>query len=241
MISWARGELFSLREEEFQRFASGLLPGVDRILGVRIPALRKLAKRIVKEDFRAFLTADGDLYFEERMLQGIVIGAAKMDIEERMAFIFKFVPKIDNWSVCDSFCASLKFMKTHPELAWNLAGKYLGSSNEFEVRFAVVLLLDYLVNDAYIRRVIFALDDVEHDGYYAKMAVAWAISVCYVKYPEITLRYLKTSALDDFTYHKALQKITESRRAREGDKPAIRALRRKTVRRTRKALESVCR
>ena len=95
------------------------------------------------------------------------------------------------------------------------------------MRFGVVMLLDYYIEEAYIDRVLRLLNEARHDGYYVKMAVAWAVSVCYVKFPEKTMEYLKNNTLEDFTYNKALQKITESLRVGRDEKELIRSMKRK--------------
>lgn len=104
---------------------------------------------------------------------------------------------------------------------------YLSSEKEFEIRFAVVILLNFYIVEDYIDRVILLLDEIKHEGYYAKMAVAWAVSICYVKFPKKTMEYLKNNTLDDFTYNKSLQKITESLRVDEDTKRLIRSIKRK--------------
>ena len=92
-------ELLCMAEEEYQKFASSLIPGVRGVLGVRLPALRKLAKQIGKEDWRTYLENAADDSFEEIMLQGFVIGSAPMEFSRRLKYIAAFLPKIDNWSV----------------------------------------------------------------------------------------------------------------------------------------------
>lgn len=104
--------LLELAEDGYREFSASLTPGKDNILGVRLPALRKLAKEIAKGDFRQYLKEAKDDTFEEVMLQGMVIGACKADIEEVLHLTANFIPKIDNWAVCDSFCSSLKITKT---------------------------------------------------------------------------------------------------------------------------------
>lgn len=81
-------------------------PGTDNILGVRVPALRKLAKEIVRGDWEAFLLENDREWYEKDMLQGLVIGCAPMDYEKRLARIREFIPRINNWAVCDVFCSS---------------------------------------------------------------------------------------------------------------------------------------
>jgi 3-methyladenine DNA glycosylase AlkD len=161
------------------------------------------------------------------MLQGMVIGYAKADVEETLRYVADFVPKIDNWSVCDSFCSGLKFAKTNKRRVWDFLQPYLASENEYDVRFGVVMRLQYYMDEEHIHFVLGLLDRVRHEGYYAKMAVAWALSICYVKFPEPTMAYLNNNTLDDVTYNKALQKITESYRVDQETKTLIRSMKRK--------------
>lgn len=222
-----RQQIFELIDEDYQKFSSKLIPTIDNVLGVRLPALRKIAKVIAKGDWRMYLETAESEYFEEVMLQGMVIGYVEADIEEILSTITAFVPKIDNWSICDSFCVGLKFTKHNQERVWDYLQSYLASEEEYEIRFGVVMLLHYYTDDTYIDKVLHCLDRINHDGYYVKMAVAWAISICYVKLPEPTMIYLNNNTLDDFTYNKALQKITESFRVDKDTKTQIRSMKRK--------------
>lgn len=223
-----RKQIFELQEASYQKFISALIPNIDNVLGVRMPKLRKLAKEIAKGDWRTYLQTAKDEYFEEVMLQGLVIGYAKADVEELLTYIETFVPKMDNWSVCDSFCTGLKFTKQNRERVWSFLQPYLISDKEYELRFGIVMLLDYYIEPNYIDRVLDLLDDVQHEGYYAKMAVAWALSICFVKLPDQTMKYLTGDhSLDLFTYNKALQKITESTRVGADVKEIIRGMKRK--------------
>lgn len=223
-----RKQIFELQEASYQKFISALIPNIDNVLGVRMPELRKLAKEIAKGDWRTYLQTAKDEYFEEVMLQGLVIGYAKADVEELLTYVETFVPKIDNWSVCDSFCTGLKFTKQNKERVWSFLQPYLISDKEYELRFGIVMLLDYYIEPDYIDKVLDLLDDVQHEGYYAKMAVAWALSICFVKLPDQTMKYLTGDhSLDLFTYNKALQKITESTRVGADVKEIIRGMKRK--------------
>lgn len=222
-----REQLLKLSDKNYQKFSSTLLPNVNNILGVRLPLLRKLAKQIAKNNWSEFVENNDYKYFEELMLQGMVIGCAKTDINESLKYVSAFVPKINSWSVCDSFCNGLKFTKNNMELVWNFIQPFLSSKKEFEVRFGVVMILDFYINENYIKSVLKILDTVKHEGYYVKMAVAWAISICYIKFPNETMIYLKDNTLDDFTYNKSLQKITESLRVDKETKKLIRSMKRK--------------
>ena len=222
-----KAQLLELAEPSYQEFSSRLLPGTTNILGVRLPILRQIAKQIAKENWREFLKQNDEVYFEEVMLKGMVIGYTKdASVFEIMQYIKNFVPKIDNWSVCDSFCSGLKITKKHQQQFWPMITSYLSSENEFEVRFAIVMMLTYYVDNRYISDVLNHLENVAHSGYYVRMAIAWVISVCYVQYPNLTLSYLKESQLDTFTYNKALQKICESLKSDQKTKEFMKQLKR---------------
>lgn len=222
-----RKRIFELADLKYKEFHSGLCPNTNNIVGVRVPVLRNYAKEVAKGDFRNYLSNAKNDYYEEVMLQGMVIGLAKMDVEERLKYIRSFVPKIDNWAICDVFCAGLKFVNKNKEIVWEFLQEYKDSTKEFELRFFIVMMLDFYITDEYINEVIKLMDSIKHEGYYVKMAIAWTLSVAYVKYPGITKTYLKSNTLDDFTYNKALQKIVESYRVSDEDKDIIRSMKRK--------------
>lgn len=217
--------LLSLAEPEYRAFIAGLLPGVSNILGVRMPALRKLAKKIAAGDWRAYLGRAREDTYEEAMLQALVIGLAKGDPEEILRYAAAFLPKITNWGLCDSFCAGLKIARQQPGRVWDFLQPCFSSPEPFTVRFALVMALNYYIEDDYIEAVLSLLDGVEHGDYYVKMAAAWTVSVCFVRYPARTMEYLLNNALDDFTYRKSISKILESYRVSPQDKAAVRALR----------------
>ncbi|MED4402418.1 DNA alkylation repair protein [Metabacillus fastidiosus] len=222
-----RRQIFELIDTDYQKFAAVLIPNINNILGVRLPELRKIAKQIAKDDWHTYLETAENEYFEEIMLQGMVIGYVKTDIEEILPYVAAFVPKINNWSVCDSFCTGLKFTKENKRLVWEFLQLYLSSEKEYEIRFGVVMLLNFYIETEYIGKVLNLLEGVKHEGFYAKMAVAWALSICYVKIPDLTMKYLKNNKLDDFTYNKALQKIVESNRVNKETKSLIRSMKRR--------------
>lgn len=227
--TWIREQLEQLREPDYQAFASRLLPGVEPILGVRLPELRKIAKKLAKDNWQEYLEQARDDSMEEIMLQGMTLGYASGTLQEKEIFLRKFIPKIDNWSVCDSCCAAIKLAKEQPEEMWEFLQEYLHSEKEFEIRFALVQFLDYYVNQEYLIRVLEAIDCISNKAYYVRMAQAWAVSICYRDFPKETEPFLKQNHLDDFTHNKALQKITESLKVSKEEKAYIRSLKRKSM------------
>ena len=154
---------------------SSLLPNVDpdTIIGVRLPILRKIAKQIVRGDYRSYLDTCSRQYYEEKMIEGFVIGMADMTFDERCDRIGRFVRHIDNWGICDSFCASLKFAREYPEKVWEQTERYFASDHPYEVRFAVVMSIYYFANEKYCDRFFEYIDRIHRDDYYVKMAIAW--------------------------------------------------------------------
>lgn len=219
-----RQELINLSDEKYRSFHSNLCPGVENILGVRLPLLRKIAKDLSKSNYKEYLDDNNVEYYEEIMIQGLIIGYLKVDNETRFNYIKNFIPKINNWAVCDSFCNNLKFTKKNMNEVWNFIQPYTSSQYEFHIRFAIVMILNFYIVEDYIDEVLNILNNIHHDDYYVKMAVAWAISYCYISFPEKTLDFLKNNNLDKFTYNKSLQKIIESNRVDKGDKNLIRSM-----------------
>ena len=221
-------ELESLADSEYRDFTSALIPNVEksRVIGVRLPQIKKLADRVAKNGWREFLSQKPGDTLEEKLLRGFVIGRAKLPIEEHLKLVRDFVPLIDCWSVCDSFVMSLKFVRKNRAEVWEFIKPYFFSSKPYDVRFAVVMTLSYFSDEEYADRVFQIFDSIENDDYYVRMAVAWAVSVFFVHAPEQTWRYLRSNSLDDDTHNKALRKIIESRRVSDEDKTIIRTLKR---------------
>ena len=222
-----RKELFSLCDDKYKKFATSLIPNCENLMGVRIPQIRKIAKEIVKANPIDFLDNADDIYFEETMLKALIIGNMNEDIEIILEQIALFVPKITNWSLCDSFCNELKIVRIHKERVWKFLQRYHQSSEAYEIRFVVVMLLFHYIEEQYLDDILFICDIITHENYYVKMAVAWAISMCFVKFPKETMGYLKQNNLDDETYNKALQKIRESLQVDKATKEIIKSMKRK--------------
>lgn len=214
--------LQSQSDEKYKNFSKKLIPGTDNILGIRLPHLKILAKQIVKGNMEEFLNVCKSDWHEEILLEGIVIGLSKVSIDNALMIIEGFVPKIKNWAVCDSFCSALNITVLNKQKMFEFLKTYIYSDKEFYIRFLIVMLLEYFIEDEYIDSVFEIFDNIKHDGYYVKMAVAWAISICFVKFETKTNKYLDECTLDDFTYNKALQKIIESNRVDDYKKQTIR-------------------
>jgi 3-methyladenine DNA glycosylase AlkD len=217
--------LYAAGEEEYRRFSQALAPSAHPLIGVRTPAVRALGKEIAKGDWREYLSSAEDETYEELLLQGFIIGYASMPVEERLDWIRKFVPRIDGWAVCDCVCSTFVAARKYPALFWDFILPYLDDDNPWAVRFGIVMLMDYFIDDEHIDRTLELLGNVKSDFYYVQMGAGWALSVCFVKYRDKTLRLLQNGSVQPEIRRKAIQKCIESFRVDTADKALLRELR----------------
>ncbi len=216
--------LQEMGEPALASFSSALIPGLSRpLLGVRIPRLRTLARELAKTAPAEVLVSlpAADATFEEVMLYGFVLGYARLPWEEQWVHIEAFVPYMDNWALCDSCCATFTAVRKHRDEAWQALRPYAESAEEFHQRFAAIMMLDHFLCDDYIENVLNRLAAIRPAGYYATMGVGWALSVCYVKYPALTLPYLTDNNVSAEVRRTACRKILESRRTPADCRPLI--------------------
>ena len=218
--------LKGLAEEPYREFSQRLIPDGKPLVGVRMAPLRALAKEIAREDWRNCVTNPTvDQYHEETLLRALVLVYAKIPETERIAHIKKFLPKIDNWAICDSFCASLTTCKNYKELYLPLIETYLQDSHPYSVRFAVVMLLNYFMSPEYIHTSFTLLEQVSLPNYYVNMAVAWATATAFTTNPILTKAWLETHPLSNETMLMGIQKVRDSRQVSLEDKEWVATLR----------------
>lgn len=219
--------LYSFQDLKYRDFHKKLIL-TDNLIGVRTPDLKRIAKSIARSDYKTFFKLNKHELYEENIIHGLVLGYLKLDFDNLRPFIEEFLPFIDNWAVCDITAANLDIFKKSKtkDICFNEIKKYISDNNPWINRFGYVLLLDYFIEEDYIDE-IFKLCENYKDEYYVKMAIAWLISTCYIKYKGRTLTFLKNNKLDDWTYNKAIQKIIESTRISKEDKRVLRGMKRK--------------
>lgn len=223
-----REELLELADLKLRDFSSKLIPGCGAMLGVRLPLLRKIARRIAANgEWQEFLADAPTACFEEKVLQGMTIGCLRIPIDQRLALAAAFLPRIDNWAVCDSFCSGFHIGRGETEAIWNFTVSCFRSAEPYTLRTGVVMLLSHFIAHPWLEEAFRLLEGVRHEDYYVRMGVAWALSICFVRYPAATLARLENSPLDNWTYNKTLQKICESRRVDPDTKRRIRQMKRR--------------
>ena len=219
-----RNELLENSDKAHSEFTKKIIPGSGNLLGVKSPVVRRIAKNVSKGEWQEYLAGEDDS-LEETMIRGQVICLAPMDIEERMRLTEEFVSKMDNWAVCDAFCSALKPKKKDLPVLWDSDLAHHNDGTEFGMRFAAVIMKSYFLDEEHIDSVLRMLSSVRHDGYYLKMGIAWALSECYIKYPEKTAPIFSNGTLEKDVLRMAIGKVTDSYRVDDGTKEELRRLR----------------
>lgn len=215
-------------DEKFRDFTSALIPGARPILGVCVPTLRKIAKKIAKGDWQTFLKEAPEDSYEEVAIKGFVIGYTKTELDVLLPYIAEHIEKINDWSLCDGFCSNLKVVTKNREEFLDFLLLYAKLDDEFKQRVVAVMLMTYYFTDEYIDKSLEVLDSLKNEKYYCKMAVAWAIATAWAKQREKTYVYMQegNNTLDDWTYNKAIQKMRESYRISDEDKAMLQGMKR---------------
>ena len=203
-------KLTHLIDDDFRAFAiKGILTNYP-FLGVRTPDLRNLAGELMKNhEAEDFLKLDPKSY-EELTIQGFII--ASLPYEEMKKLLPSYVLKIDNWATTDTFCGSLKSIQKHREDFLNEIDKLL-EGPEFSVRTALVILKSHYMIPDYLGVIFDRVVRVKgREEYYIKMAVAWLVAECFIKFPDETYAFLKSGVLPTWIQNKSISKIRDSYR-----------------------------
>lgn len=215
--------LYSYQDKKYKEFNDKLFNEDINSIGIRMNNLKNIAKNLDKDTISLFKFQ----YYEEKMLYGLYIGYLKMPFKDILKEIDKFIIHNDNWAINDSTCSNLKIFKSNSEDGFIFINNYLKSNEPFKIRLSLVLLLDYYINEEYIDKILNICDNIRNDNYYVKMANAWLISMCYIKYQKKTYEFLLNNKLDTFTINKAISKIKDSYRVPKEEKIMLNLLKRK--------------
>lgn len=201
--------LKTFKDPQYLEFNQKIVSSQYKFIGIRIPILRNIAKKMLQGNYESFLKVMTLNYYEEILLRGFIIAGIK-DIPKLKEYITFYVLLIDNWAICDSFCSSLKIIKNNKKEFWPFFNDYLNSKHEFSVRVAIVVFLNYYVEKEYLNSIYEICQRNLIDKYYVDMAISWLICECFIKYPSATFKFLQESHLKPFIFNKALSKIKDS-------------------------------
>ena len=220
-------ELFSLQDKEYMKFLSKLTPNVseDTIIGVRIPEIRKLAKKLVKNnEYEDFLKELPHKYYDENLLHGAIISESK-NFEKCIKLLDNFLPFVDNWAVCDTI--SPKIFKKHKKELIEKIKEWSQSDKTYTCRFGVEMLMTHFLDEDFKKEYLEMVANIHSEEYYVKMVVAWFFATALAKQWDYAVIYLENNRLDVWVHNKTIQKARESLRILEDKKGYLKRLKRK--------------
>ena len=231
-----------------------------RVLGLHSPEIKQVAKQLSREGgevvmpdgthricvngaevIRAFEAEPSEsLCNEETVIWGYLINLAKCPLDERLAMLGRYVPVLDNWAVCDSYCAHAKWMvRADKAFLWAFLERWFDSKSEFEVRFAVVVAMCYFLNEEWLDKVFERINRLDlgcikskyktvkgkpkvaqqgtvqgTEPYYVRMGVAWLLATALAKFPDQTRAFVRSSNLPEDVVKLYIRKARESFRTR---------------------------
>ena len=248
-----------------ERYREGHLRVVNalperRVMGLHSPEIKQVAKQlsceggeVVMPDGTHLICANGAevirafeavpsecLCYEETVIWGYLINLEKCSLDERLAMLTRYVPVLDNWAVCDSYCAHAKWMaRADKEALWAFLERWFDSKSEFEVRFAVVVAMCYFLNEEWLDKVFKRINGLDFDRikskyktikskptvaqqgtvhgaepYYVRMGVAWLLATALAKFPDATRDFVRSSNLPADVVKLYIRKARESFRTR---------------------------
>ena len=133
----------------------------------------------------------------------------------------KYINKIDNWALCDSFCSSIKIVKRYEQKYFKEIIELALNESEFISRVGLVTILDHFICKDNLNVIFDTLNKIQSDKFYINMAEAWLLCEMYIKFPEETKKFLQRNNLNKFTQNKAISKINDSYRVSKEEKELL--------------------
>ena len=214
--------LFEMRDEKYRDFNAKLMPNIDKntIIGVRVPQIRGLAKKI-KENTGDFLEKLPHKYYEENNLHAFLI-AEIADFDECIGKINDFLPYVDNWATCDSM--KPKCFKKNKEKLLSEIEKWLKTEHEYTVRFAIGMLMTHFLDEDFDEKYLQKVSEIKSDKYYINMMIAWYFQAALAKQWESAVKYIEKDRLSPWVRKKTVQKAKESYRITQKQKEYLKSL-----------------
>lgn len=216
--------LLSLQDGEFAAFQARLLPNIapERIIGVRTPELRKLAKQLRgSSDGEAFLKALPHEFFEENNLHAFLLCETK-DFERCVQAVEEFLPYVDNWATCDQLRP--KAFARNKQALLPYIRSWLDPDREYTRRFGIGMLMSHFLDEDFREEYLRWVSDIHSEEYYVNMMIAWYFATALAKQYEAALPFIENRQLDPWVHNKTIQKALESFRVSDERKTYLKTL-----------------
>ena len=215
--------LYSLSDKEYKEFSSKITITNLKIIGIRVPILRSISKKILKTNVEDYFKLVNNKLYEEVFIYGLVLANSSEDLIDK--YLLDFINRVDNWAICDSFCNSLKIVNKKMGKYWIYFTNLIDLDKEYQTRISIVIMMLYYLNNQYIDRVLNIVSSINSDYYYINMAISWLLSVAIIDYEDKVLDILKSKKLNKFVQNKTISKIQDSYRISKSLKDEVKKFR----------------
>ena len=217
-------QLFKMQDVEYKNFHSKLMPTVDdeKIIGIRIPVLRKFANEFAKSrEAETFVESLPHKYYEEDNLHAFVLERIK-DFDVAIKKTEAFLPYIDNWATCDMFMPDV--FKKNSEKVLPYALKWIKSDHTYTIRYGIGVLMKLFLDDDFKEDYMKVVSYVKSDEYYVNMMIAWYFATALARQYESAVKYIEHKRLPVWVHNKTIQKAVESYRISKETKEYLKTL-----------------
>lgn len=220
--------LMEYQDVKYKEFQSKLMPGVspEKVIGVRTPILRKMAKELEKREAELFLSELPHQYFEENQLHGFILSEMK-SFEECVEKLEIFLPYVDNWATCDQ--TSPKVFKKHKEALLPYIQKWLESKHTYTVRFGIGMLMQHFLDEDFKPEYLQMVTAIRSEEYYINMEIAWYMATALAKQWDAAIPYIENQVMEPWTHNKTISKAVESYRITDDQKAYLKTWKRKRI------------
>lgn len=216
--------LFALQDAGYRDFHAALMPTVDKalVIGVRMPALRALAKELKGTEPAAdFMAQLPHKYYEENNLHAALIGHIR-DFDACIAAVERFLPYVDNWATCDMM--NPRALTKDKAALLERIRLWLQSSHTYTVRFGMEMLMNHFLEEDFREEYPALVASVRSEEYYVRMMQAWYFATALAKQYEAAVTYLEQRRLGAWVHNKTIQKARESFRVSQEQKEYLKSL-----------------
>ncbi|MCQ2506557.1 MAG: DNA alkylation repair protein [Lachnospiraceae bacterium] len=224
IVDEVQQELLKMEDCEYKTFSSNLMPGVDfeKVIGIRIPKLRKYAKELVKrEDIDDFLLTLPHKYHEENNIHAFILEQCR-DFDKTIGMLNSFLPYVDNWSTCDSM--KPKAFKSHKKELWPEIKKWIASEHAYTIRFGIEMLMSFYLDENFDEEQANLVCAIKSDEYYVNMMIAWYFATALAKQWDRIIPYIVEKRMTSWCHNKTIQKARESFRISKEQKEYLNKL-----------------
>lgn len=209
---------------EYKKFNSALIPGIENMIGIRVPILRKISKEMTESEKEEFLQELPHKYHEENMIHMLILKDIK-DYEKAYSYLLKFIPYIENWQVSDVGIPVAFKDREKSQKTLKLSKELISRKSIYSMRYGVFILMRLFLDEFYDKEVLEIVANIKTEEYYVNMMRSWFFQNAIEKRYSDAIVYLEEKKLDRFTHLKTISKCIDSRKIDENIKVYLKTLR----------------